>query len=119
MATTINLEMTRGTTYAIRVEYLLGGVPRTLVGATLRFTVKTAEFDADADDSEALLVKNVTIHVDAAGGISMIQLDPTDTATVDPGDYFYDIRVEEAGGATYVISKGRFRLDGSPTNRTT
>lgn len=111
------LVVNRGTTYTIGVAYSKDGVPTTLVGATVRFTVKTEEFDSNVTDSDALVLKNVT-NGDAEGNAT-ITIDPVDTATTEPGNYFYDIKVEEAGGDIYKIDEGKFKLDGSPTNRLT
>jgi len=109
------LKVNRGTTYTIGVQYQKNGVNATLVGATVRFTVKTTEFDADADDSDAVLFKNVT-NGDSSGAAT-ITIEPTDTALLTPQKYYYDIKVEEAGGDIYKINEGKFDLDGSPTNR--
>lgn len=109
------LTITRGTTYTIGVVYKKNGVVATLVGATVRFTIKSSEYDADMDDSTAILLKNV---VDGnSSGEATITIDPEDTAEVTPGNYFYDIKVEEAGGEIYKIDEGKIKLDGSPTNR--
>lgn len=110
------LNVNRGTTYTIDLEYQRNGEAATLVGATVRFTVKTTEFDSDTDDSDALVKKNVT-DGDSSGNAT-ITIDPADTSTITPGRYYYDIKVEEAGGDIYKVDEGRFVLDGSPTNRT-
>lgn len=113
--TTLTVE--RGTTYTIGFQYQKGGVDTTLVGATVRFTVKSEEYDEDADDSDAILVKNVTDG--DSSGYAEIAIDPEDIPLVEPGKYYYDIRVEEAGGDIYKVIEGRFVLGGSPTNRQT
>jgi hypothetical protein len=107
----------RGTTFTIDIVYKKNGVAASLTGATIRFTVKSSEFDTSADDSTALVLKNVTSHSDPENGISLITLDPVDTATITPGKYRYDIKVAEAGGAVYKIDEGVLKIDGSPTNR--
>lgn len=112
-----SLTVNRGTTYTIGIEYSKDGVPTTLVGATVRFTVKEEEYDENVTDSDALVLKNVTNG--DADGVATITINPADTATVVPGNYFYDIKVEEAGGEIYKIDEGKFKLDGSPTNRLT
>jgi len=112
-----SLSVNRGTTYTIGVSYKKNGVPTTLVGATVRFTVKTEEFDDNVTDSDALVLKNVT-NGDSEGNAT-ITLNPSDTALIEPGNWYYDIKVEEAGGEVYKIDEGRFKLDGSPTNRLT
>jgi hypothetical protein len=109
------LKINRGTTYTIDVNYQRNGEAETLVGATVRFTVKDAEYDADTDDSTASIIKNVTDG--NSSGEATITLDPDDTAELTPGKYYYDIKVEESGGAIYKIDEGSIKLDASPTNR--
>jgi len=107
----------RGTTFTIDIVYKKNGVAASLTGATIRFTVKSTEFDSSTDDSTAVITKNVTSHVDAENGLSLITINPADTATLVPGKYNYDIKVAEAGGPVYKIDEGKITLDGSPTNR--
>jgi hypothetical protein len=111
------VKVNRGTTYGFTVNYEKNGAPATLVGATIRFTVKTAEFTDDMADSDAIIVRDVTDGT--AEGVASFTLDPDDTADLAPGDYFYDIKVEEPGGAIYKLDEGKIKLDGSPTNRRT
>lgn len=112
-----NLKVNRGTTFTIGFQYQKNSENHTLVGATVRFTVKTDEYDASVNDASALVIKNVTTG-DSSGYADII-LEPTDTATIEPDKYYYDIKVEEAGGAIYKVDEGRFTIDGSPTNRMT
>ncbi len=109
------LIITRGTTYTIGINYQRNSVAETLVGATVRFTMKSAEFDTDTDDSDASVLKNVTDG--DANGQATITINPSDTATLTPGKYFYDVKVQESGGSVYKIDEGTVVLDGSPTNR--
>lgn len=112
-----NLNIDRGTTYVITFNYTKAGVATTLVGATVRFTMKTTEYSTDTDDSDASLVKNITTGT--AGGVATITINPSDTATLAPGKYFYDIKVDEAsdGATVYKCVEGTIKLDASPTNR--
>lgn len=112
------LTVNRGTTYSRTVNYSVNGVATTLVGATVRFTMKTEEYDADTDDSTAVVTKNVTDGT--SGGVAVITLNPSDTATLEPGKYYYDIKVDvNSDGATiYKLDEGTIKLDASPTNRT-
>lgn len=109
------LEIDRGTTYTIGVLYKKDGVATTLVGATVRFTAKTEEWDDNMTDSSAVILKNITDG--NADGEATITIDPVDTAELEPTTYYYDIKVEEAGGDIYKIDEGKIKLDGSPTNR--
>lgn len=112
-----NLKINRGTTYSRTLNYSVDGVARTLVGATVRFTMKSSEYDDSTTDSTAVVTKNVTTGT--SGGVAIITLNPTDTATLAPGKYFYDIKVDvNSDGATvYKVDEGTIKLDGSPTNR--
>lgn len=110
-------KLPRGTSYRFNIEYTRDGAPRTLVGATIRFTIKPVRFDDDTDDSSATFTKNVTSHDDAAGGLSHVSIVPTDTATFAPDAYFYDIKVQEAGGDVFLLEEGEMLITGSPTNR--
>jgi hypothetical protein len=110
------LNINRGTTYHRTGTVSVDGEPTTLVGATVRFTIKTTEWDTSTDDSTALVTKNVSSG-DADGNYT-ITLNPDDTKSIDPGKYFYDIRVEFPGGSIYKIDEGKIKLDGSATNRT-
>jgi hypothetical protein len=55
-----NLSINRGTTFTIGFQYKRNGANATLVGHTVRFTVKSLEHDQDADDGDAIILKNVT-----------------------------------------------------------
>jgi hypothetical protein len=109
------LKINRGTTYTIDFTYLRNGVAATLVGATVRFTMKTSEYDTSTDDTTAAVLKNVTSG--DSSGHATISIDPADTAELTPGKYFYDIKVEESGGDVFKVDEGTIKLDGSPTNR--
>ena len=109
------LKINRGTTYTRTLNYKVDGVATTLVGATVRFTMKSSEYDSDATDTTAAIKKNVTSG--DANGVANIVLAPADTATLEPGTYYYDIKVEDAGLNVYKVDEGTITLDGSPTNR--
>lgn len=109
------LKINRGTTYTIGIIYKRNGEATSLVGATVRFTVKTEEWDDNMTDSDASILKNVTDG--NAQGEATIIIDPEDTAELTPEKYYYDIKVEQADGEIYKIDEGTIKLDGSPTNR--
>lgn len=110
-----NLKIDRGTTYSITFNYLRDGEAASLVGATVRFTAKSSEYDSDTDDSTAVITKDVTDGT--AEGVATITIDPADTATLTPQKYYYDIKVEESGGDIFKCDEGTIKLDASPTNR--
>ena len=53
------LKINRGTTYTITFNYQKDGVATTLVGATVRFTMKTTEYSSDATDTAVRLIKGL------------------------------------------------------------
>lgn len=112
-----NLKINRGTTYAIDIEYQKDGVAASLVGATVRFTLKSSEFTSDMTDADAAVQKDLTDGT--VDGTATFTLLPADTAELAPGKYFYDIKVEESSTVIYKIDEGTVALDGSPTNRRT
>lgn len=97
------LKINRGTSFSITLNYKKDGVAATLVGGTVRFTVKAAEYDSDTSDATASIVKNVTSGT--SGGVATITLNPADTATLTPGTYFYDLKVAEAGALYTNLTK--------------
>ena len=111
------LKINRGTTYSRTVNYQENGVATSLVGSTVRFTMKADEWDTSTTDSTALVTKNITNGT--SGGVATITLTPADTATITPGEYKYDIKVDKGslGTTVYKIDEGTIVLDGSPTNR--
>lgn len=109
------LKINRGTTYTIGLNYQRNGEAASLVGATVRFTVKSTEYSANTTDTDALIVKNVT-DGDALGQAT-ITISPNDTATMLPNTYYYDLKVEDASGNIYKLDEGTVILDASPTNR--
>jgi hypothetical protein len=113
------IKINRGTTFSITYNYLENGVPVSLVGATVRFTIKSTESDQDSSDAAAILRKNITTG--SAAGIATITIAPSDLVLTPPGNYYYDIKVDKAsnGVTVYKTDEGKIKLDGSPTNRLT
>lgn len=111
-------KMNRGTTFPITFTYEKNGVVTSLVGSTVRFTMKSSEYSTDLTDADAAVKKNVTTG--GVDGTCVITINPADTQNLAPGKYFYDIRVDEASdGVTgvYKVVEGTITLDGGPTNR--
>lgn len=112
------LKINRGTTYSRTLSaFTIDGVVTSLVGATVRFTMKSAEWTTSSTDADASVTKNITTGT--ALGVATITLNPADTATLTPGPYHYDIKVDlHSDGVTiYKVDEGKIKLDGSPTNR--
>lgn len=116
MAKTV-LEFDRGTTNIINVAFEKDEVAASLVGCKVRFTMKEEEYDSSEDDTTAVVTKTIT-DGDASGNAT-IELIPSDTNTLTPKKYYFDVKVEDTDTRIYKIAEGVVDLDGSPTNRLT
>lgn len=107
------INYTRGTTYTITHTYQKNGIDST-DGRTLLFTVKSVPNDTSADDSTAVIKKNIPM----TGATTVFTIAPSDIAdTVAPAKLHYDIRVIETSGAIYDVDNGTFTLTATATNR--
>ena len=78
------------------------------------FTVKKNEEDSD---DNAVIKKDITVHTNAALGLSSISLDDDDT-DIAPRDYWYDIQVKKDTGEIKTITKDKFIVHTDITRRT-
>jgi hypothetical protein len=84
--------------------------PYCLKNWTVFFTLKT---NIDLPDSEASLQKVITSFSDSTGGtsgVAVISILPADTATLDPGEYDFDIAVCTAASENFTVLKGKLDL---------
>ena len=105
----------RTTTYTITHEYT-----GPYLGTTLYFTVKSVQYNSDATDvtDSIMTPKNIPMTDTTFPQTTVITINPTDIAdTVDPGNYFYDIKVLDTNGDVYLCTTGTFVLTASPNNR--
>lgn len=88
-----------------------------LTGGAVFFTAKS-EIDNDATDSTAVITKKVTSHSNPTAGVTAITLSSSDTNTVAPGTYQYDIQVVLASGVVTTVQVGKLEVKGDVTRRT-
>lgn len=74
------------------------GTPINITGSTIYVTVKNS-FDDDADDSTAIIKKEITSHTNPSSGETSFTLTKTDTS-IDAKDYVLDIKVYLSGSLT-------------------
>ena len=111
-------DIDRGTKYAIAGAYTDDdGDPVNITASEVFFTVKSTQYDVDADDSDATIKKSGTI-VSGPAGTYAITLTPTDTY-VTPGRYYYSIKIDITGDGSDVklLASGRVKVVGNTTNR--
>ena len=98
----------RGDTHTISLTLTGAAGVVNLTGATVFFTVNAEK--SPTDDSAAVIKKTVTIHSDPTAGKTIIKLDPADTDSVAPGNYWYDIQIRASNGDISSLPKARFEI---------
>lgn len=82
-----------------------------LTNATVCFTVKQKVSNTDS----SVISKEVTEHTTPLEGLTKVSLSSGETA-VDPGYYFYDVRIKTQAGKISSVQYGKFRIVQSITD---
>ena len=92
-----NLEIVRGTTnaFGLAIAYQTGDEFVLADGQVLVFGLK-----ANKMDEERLLLKKITR---AVAGEYYLELTPEDTADLEPGQYYYDIGLQQGDNVFYNV----------------
>lgn len=101
----------RGDTHTINLTF-----PEDITGSTVFFTV-----NADREpptDVDAVVIKEVTVHTVPEDGQTTIILDPADTDSIAPGQYWYDVQLKRADNTITSLPKGKFIIVSDITRRT-
>lgn len=111
------IELVRGDDEAIELEFLneADNTPIDLTGSTVMFTVRANK--DEADDTNALIKKDVTSHIDPTHGKTVVELSHTET-TVAVGNYNYDLQIKDTAGKikTIVIAEASIIQDVTKRN---
>ena len=89
------------------------GDPIDITGSTVFFTVKVNKTDKDSD---AIISKDQSSHVDAVNGQTTISLTNSDT-DIKVGNYYYDIQLVDSLGIVTTIVVGAFKVKQDVTTR--
>lgn len=110
-----SLSMIRGDSKTFNVHLRDGaGVDIDITDWTIFFTVKRAEKDTD---TTAVIKKDVTVHTDATHGQTSIMLTPSDTSSLPPVRYVYDIQSKSDTNIVITLAKGVFTIEADITRR--
>lgn len=93
------------------------GAPVDITGATVYFTVRTESTIWDADDTTAIIQKDVTLHSDAINWKTTIPLTSTDTDQT-PWDYLWEIQIKFSSGDIRTTNTDTIRIVQDLTKRT-
>jgi hypothetical protein len=116
MNPTINY--TRGTTYNLTHTY----VAPQYFGANLIFTVKTVKNDTDITDltNAVMTPKIIPMTSTSFPQSTNIAIEPGDVpVTMEPGNYYYSIKVVDTDGQEFIAVSGSFVLAAVSTNEIT
>ena len=106
MAERQNLEITRRSSKAYAVPFLKNNQPTDITGWTVYMTIKT---NMDDKDTDAKLRKKITEHLNAKGGIAIIELTSEDTDIV-AGNYYYSVDYKDADNNEDIVVNGLIRI---------
>lgn len=107
-----NIELERGKTYDMSYVH-----PSAMTGGTVYFTIKATESDTDADDSDALITKDIDSFTVTDTTASWTLTD-AETYTLSEKKYYYDIVFEDSSGESLPASwYGEVKIVKHPTNR--
>jgi len=112
MAKCINLEVFKKTTKNYELRFKENGSAKNITGWTIYFTVKEKITDTDAN---AKINHDVTDHLDATSGKTLISLTQNDTNRI--GNYYYDITYKDNEGNIGVLYYGRITFKEKTTQR--
>lgn len=87
-----------------------------LTGGSVFFTAKEG-VDNNLTDSSAVITKKVTSHTNPTAGETTITLTASDTNTITPGTYEYDIQIVLASGVVSTVQVGKLEVKGDVTRR--
>jgi hypothetical protein len=105
----MNLNAVRGDTFTLPIQIKNNGIPMDISGWTFFFTMKNKINDSDAN---AVLKRDIVIHVDANQGRTQLVLSATDTANF-VGSYVYDFQFRDINGnvGTFLLGTMNFVKD--------
>lgn len=110
------IEMIRGDTRTITATFTDStGTALDLTGGKVFFTVNASA--EPTDDSAAVVTKDVTSFSAPTTGAATITLAASDTTSVTPGTYWYDVQFVSAGGVVTSLAKQKFILKPDITRR--
>lgn len=96
-----------GTTKAFSGSITIGGAAPDISGDIVVLRLKGSRDDLDAS---AIVTKTADVASQGSNGVYIMEVVPSDTASVSPGRYYYDIVLERSTGAEYVLESGVVNL---------
>jgi hypothetical protein len=117
-----NFEIVRGDTASFTLKIRRGRTVEDLTGADLFFTMKEEVSDVDAS---AVLVKDtdleggIVIGSPSTAGQAKLFFYPSDTSSLEPQEYVFDIQLKTTTGNIYTVATGTITIAADVTRRIT
>lgn len=110
------IKMIRGDTRTITATFVdSDGIALDLTGGKVFFTVNAS--DTATTDSAAVVQVDTSSFSAPTTGVATITLASTDTNSVTPGTYWYDLQFVSSGGVVTSLAKDKFVLTGDISRR--
>ena len=101
------IQIYKGTSKTIPLSIEKDGVPFNITGYTSTLTIKKNLKDTDA---EAILIQNVTSHVNPTQGETAFSITIAESTLFTKGNAFYQIQISE-GAILLVVVTGEFLIE--------
>lgn len=109
MAIKQNLELIQGDSKTYNLTFKdSAGTALVITQWTIYFTVKRSYEDLDSD---AILLKTITVHTDPTHGLTAIVLEHSDTETLPIGVFTYSIQAKTDVNKVYTLLKGTYKIE--------
>jgi hypothetical protein len=106
-----NFEMFRGDTrtLTVTIKDRFTGAVVDLTGASIAWRMaKTADMGNSLTMSKSV-GSGITV-ASPTSGVAVVTINPTDTSTLIPGDYYHDLTVTDASARVVTVLSGRARI---------
>lgn len=105
-----DLSIYRGDSKVFSINITDSVGPVNITGCVLYFTVKEtfAQNKSEITDENALIKKEVSVHVDAVNGSTEVVFSPSDTNSLKPKEYVYDLSIKDSNDNIVTFTKSKF-----------
>ncbi len=107
----VGIELVRGDSLSIPLTFLDpadNSLRVDVSGYFLRFTAKVSKFQPD---NEAVILKEIALPASTSNGEYTLPLEPTDTGTLEPMSYDYDIQIANPAKTEVVtLVQGKLKI---------
>lgn len=108
-----NFVCPQGATFSKQLSYLIDSVPVDLTGYTARMQVR--EKASSSSKIVDLTTENGGITLGGLAGTVLLEISASDTESLVPKTYVYDLELESSGGFVVRLMEGQFTVTAEVT----